>query len=410
YEEDKYLKKSNGEKLKISVITGRKNHKCKFLEDNMKILPKIKTEVNSKLNDIFEEKRNQIEEISNKNNSADNPNIPCKIEIKEKNWKKIREYIKQNDNVNLSELLEIKDIRRASVAGVCPYWCPVFPEKYEIKSLENSKKTNYIGLKNIKFTFYERKEGCGFYNQFHSYINSDVIVFNSLKYKLEFLLKRKPETEVEIIDECDEFLDSFSNQRSVNLDRLQNSLANLKIKEHKTDLKEIEEVTFRIKGDKRIQESVYNKEIIPLKDTRFYKLFRLLLEKNDILSEIDEESYVFDVEETARMFEDFLDESFLTFHKKDNNLIASIVTTNLAKKFREMIDQSKIIILMSGTIHSENVLKNVFGLNEFKIVEAETLQQGNIEIKKTGFEIDCKYENILNGKISRENYLKALDE
>ena len=30
YEENKYLLKPNGEKLKISVITGRKNHKCKL--------------------------------------------------------------------------------------------------------------------------------------------------------------------------------------------------------------------------------------------------------------------------------------------------------------------------------------------------------------------------------------------
>ncbi|RLG15299.1 hypothetical protein DRN69_03195 [Candidatus Pacearchaeota archaeon] len=53
YENDKYLLKDNGEKLKISVITGRKNHKCRFLEDNENVIPKIKREVNAKLNDIF---------------------------------------------------------------------------------------------------------------------------------------------------------------------------------------------------------------------------------------------------------------------------------------------------------------------------------------------------------------------
>ena len=54
-----------------------------------------------------------------------------------------------------------------------------------------------------------RKEGCKFYQQFNSYIASDVIVFNALKYKLEFAIGRKPLTEVEIIDEGDDFLDSF---------------------------------------------------------------------------------------------------------------------------------------------------------------------------------------------------------
>ena len=43
--------------------------------------------------------------------------------------------------------------------------------------------------------------------------------------KITNLLKKSPiQTEVEIIDECDEFLDSFSNQRIINIDRLQNSL------------------------------------------------------------------------------------------------------------------------------------------------------------------------------------------
>ena len=40
-------------------------------------------------------------------------------------------------------------------------------------------------------------------------------------------MDRKPETAVEIIDECDEFLDTFSNQRTINIERLQNSLQHL---------------------------------------------------------------------------------------------------------------------------------------------------------------------------------------
>ena len=65
---------------------------------------------------------------------------------------------------------------------------------------------------------------------------------------------------------------------------------------------------------------------------------------------------------------------------------------------------------MSGTLHSEEVLKDVFGLKEFIVIEAETEQQGRIEIQRTGLEIDCKYSNFSNGNHSRENYLKALDK
>jgi len=121
------------------------------------------------------------------------------------------------------------------------------------------------------------------------------------------------------------------------------------------------------------------------------------------------ENYSFDVEETAKMFEDFLDDSYVTFTKLDSGLIANIVTTNLAKRFKQMIDKNKIIILMSGTLHSENVLKNIFGLDKFVVINAETEQQGKIDVQRTGFEIDCKYENFAKGKFTREQYLKALE-
>jgi len=53
YEEKKIVKKKNGEKLKINIITGRRNHKCKFLENNSDAIPRFQFEKNSKLNDIF---------------------------------------------------------------------------------------------------------------------------------------------------------------------------------------------------------------------------------------------------------------------------------------------------------------------------------------------------------------------
>ena len=96
YEREKYLLKDGEKKLKISIITGRKNHKCRFLEDNQNAIPIIKKEINAKLHDIFSGKREDVEETIGSDISADNHNIPCKIEIKEKNWKRLKEYLKQN--------------------------------------------------------------------------------------------------------------------------------------------------------------------------------------------------------------------------------------------------------------------------------------------------------------------------
>ena len=411
YEEDKYITKDNGERLKINVITGRKNHKCKFLEDNQNAIPVIKKEVNSKLHNIFAGKKEEMNKVISNDLSADNINIPCKIEIKEKNWHKIKQYLNQNKNVNAQDFNEIGDVKRASVGGVCPYWSPVLPDKYDLKQFKDHKKKKYTGLDNTEFNFYLGKQGCKFYEQFNSFVDSDIIVFNSLKYKLESALNRKPLTEVEIIDECDEFLDSFSNQRNLNIDRIQNSLVHVLSSGEKAEqvMKEISEIVKQIKQNKRILGAIESNEIIPLRATGIYDLFKVFLNSPEFFYEIDDENYLLEVEEIARAFEEFMDESYLTVSKKENSLIVSIVTTNLAKKFREMVDKNKRIVLMSGTLHSNDVLKNIFGLDDFKIIEAEVEHQGRIEVMRTGLEMDCKYSNFKT-RYSREDYLLALDK
>ena len=410
YENDKYLKKENNKKLKISVITGRNNHKCKLIEDNKEVIPKIKREINLKLHDIFSGKKD--EEIE-KDISADKWDLPCKIEIKDKNSRKIKEYLKKNKDVNHKNFHTIKDVKRVSVAGACPYWSPVIPEKYELggKSFVNSIKKRYKGLDNTEFVFYQRRPGCKFYEQFNSFIDADVIVFNAMKYKLESLLNRKPLTEVEVIDECDDFLDSFSNQRTLNIDRIQNAFLNVFGKNDSIEkaLDEIKAILKQIKKDKRVNKAIRSGEIMALKKTGIYDLLRVFLHSSEFLDEVDEESYLFNVEETALIFEDFFDESYVTFSKKDDNLIANIVTTDLAKRFKEMVDKNKVIVLMSGTLHSNEVLRNVFGIDDFKVIEAETEKQGRISIQRTGLEMDCKYSN-LNGENMRKRYLKALSK
>jgi len=412
YEGDKYLLGDNNQKLKISVITGRRNHKCKFLEANEHAVPKIKKEIDSNLNDIFEFDREEVDERKNKDTSADVWDLPCKIEIKEKNWKKLKEYIKQNKKVNPTDFNEIRDVSRSAVGCSCPYYSPVLPERFEIKHFPDSKKKTYEGIGGTKFVIHQAKPGCKFYEQFNSYLDSDIIVFNSSKYVLESALDRKPATEVEIIDECDEFLDKFSSQRSINMDRLQNALIYAVGYSDKFNdaVQEIASIAQHLKGDERISDALISNKIIPLKQTGVYDLLKVFLDTPELLEDIDDESYLFEVEETAKMFEGFLNESYVTVSKKDNQLTLSVVTTNLAKRFKEMADKNKLIVMMSGTLHSEHVLRNIFGMEEFKIIEAETKPQGIIEVKETGLEMDCKYSNFQSGKFTREDYLRSLSK
>jgi Rad3-related DNA helicase len=412
YEKEKYLLKGNSKRLKISVITGRNNHECAFIKTNESAIPKIKREVNSKLNDIFEFDPKEIEDQRKKDKSADSWEIPCKIDIRERNFRKIKEYLKQNKNLNLSNILNIQDVKRLPLASVCPYWSPVLPDVYDLKNLDYTQKRSYMGLNDTKFIIYQRRPGCSFYEQFNSYIDSDVIVFNSLKYKLESALNRKPLTEAEIIDECDEFLDSFTNQRHINIDRMQSSLIQFlgNKDSHHGIVEELSKIISYIKSNSEVNNAINSRGVVPLKRTGIYDIIKILNDENEFSDEIDEESYLFEIKETARMFEDFLDEAYVIFSKRENNFVVTIVTTNLSKKFQELVDKNKIVILMSGTLHSEDVLRDVFGISNFKIIEAETVQPGTIEIMKTGAEFDCKYENFRSGKYSRRDYLEVLNE
>jgi len=424
YEDDytnkKYLLKDNGQKLKIKIITGRANFACQFLQENNTQL-NSSTEQDSKLSEFYkvvaeklEENKNQAEnQINTNDNSCNNSFLPCKIEIKEKNSSQIREYLRQNPRVAPSDFYTMTHIRRMSIAPICPYWSPIVPSEIDFGVLEDAETKDYKGLKNIDYTIYQRKKGCGYYDQYQAYLNADVIIFNSEKYKLETVMNRKPSTNIEIIDECDEFLDSFSNQKKININRLNFALGSLFADDEKNQkiVDELIKLTSEILKDKQIEEHISNEGIIPLKNTQILPLLQNFSDSNFMsYVECDEENYCNHVEETARIFKGFFDETYLSFYKEDKNLIVNLVTTNLEKMFKEMLDKNKVFIMMSGTIHSEKVLKEIFGLQDFKIIEAETKMPGKITNLKTGKEINCKYSNFQAGNITRKQYLIALQK
>ena len=374
YTKGKYVLKNDHKKLKIKVITGRDNHACLF-------------------------KRGV---------SADDFELPCKIEIKEKNIDKIKEYLR--DNPKVSKNLELEDVRRISIAPVCPYWSPIVPAHMDLNL--SAVKKNYKGINNTEFNIYQRKPGCSYYQQFNSYLDSEVMVFNSAKYLLESLMNRKPATDVEIIDECDEFLDNFSSMKSINLNRFLGSINNIFIDDKSRDyfVQKIKLFVNEIILDPMTKNFALKKEIFNLKDTRIYELISMLTENYDILDEVDEDSYAHSVYETAFEFHNFPEDVYLRFRIEERGIIVDMVTINIARRFKELMDKNKSLVLMSGTIHSEKILKDIFGIEDFVIVDAEIQQLGEIKILKTGYEIDCKYENFRNGNNTREQYLISLDK
>lgn len=423
YEDDytnkKYLLKDNGQKLKIKVITGRANFFCPYLqehEDEMQgsstnsiDFAELTKEEDSKLSDFYRAAKKQTGNRITNDNSCNNYLLPCKIEIKEKNIRKIRKYLEKNPKIT-SDFTAINQVRRMSIAPVCPYWSPIVPSEIDL-NLENANCKDYAGLKGKDYTIYQRERGCGYYDQYQAYVDADVIIFNSQKYKLETVMNRKPATEIEIIDECDEFLDSFSNQKKLNLNRLNFALANLFAEDEKNQkiINELMKLSSEILKNTKIGQDVWNEEIIHIKDTKILVLLKKFLDSNFMdYVECDEENYCYHCDEVARTFEPFFDETYLCFSKEEKDTVVRLVTTNLEKRFKELVDKNKILVMMSGTIHSEEVLKDIFGISDFKIIEAETKMPGEIEASRTGLEINCKYSNFQQGIVSREQYLVSL--
>jgi len=428
YEDDytnkKYLLKPNGEKLKIQVINGRQNHVCPFMKES-EIFWNLKRKSDNGDSSLFSFSKkvsysaddDEDDEGSSKksDNSADNTDLPCKIELKDKNFDKLKEYVKQNNHVDASDFEEARDIRRMSVAPVCPYWSPILPVDFESKLDNVTEKKKYHGLNGKEFVIMKRKAGCGYYDQFEAYVNADVLIFNSHKYLIENILDRKPATEVEFIDECDEFLDNLSNRKSIQFERLEQAMIRIISDDFQTDnaIRKIMKLIREILESPEIKNAVKNGEIIHLKDTPIYDLINMIIEEDGIFDAVegDENNYYLTAYEAAITFEDFLDDTYVSFRKdeRDGKIAVDLVTTNLAKKFMEIMDKNKVLVMMSGTLHSENVLKDVFGLDNFAVVEAETQSLGVVSKCRTGLEFDCSY-SIISKEGYRAKYLKALDK
>lgn len=375
YEEDysykKYIIGKDDKRLRIKVITGRQNHKCPFADCQ-----------------------------------ADNKELPCTIEIKRKNFEKIKEYLEDNPFVNAKNFESIHDVKRISIASICPYWSPIVPAYRDIEIFKNAQKIKYLALCDAKYTIYKRQQGCSYCEQFESYADADVLIFNSKKYLLETFLNRKPATEIEIIDECDEFLDSFSNERNVNLGLLKISIENLNENIGKR-FEKLTKIIDEILETDETSNLAETEEVFKLQDTTMQELFSEILSIN-VEELVDEENYIFRVWETAKMFENFLNEAYFSFFEYNDRIWVKVICLNLGKIFQELLNKNKSFVLMSGTVHSENVLKDVFGLKDFKVIEAEAKLPGRVYKQMTGKEIDCNYKKMKSDEGNREKYLKAL--
>lgn len=385
YTQKMFVLKEDKKPLKISVIKGRNNFRCPYSAGEC----------------------------------ADDTSLPCTIEIRDKNTEELLNYVQKNPLCDVSDFSSASDVRRMNIAPACPYWAPIMPSDVNPKLLGEYKKIEYTTITGKSYALFQRKKGCGYYDQYESYANSDVLIFNSRKYLIENSMTRKPATDIEIIDECDEFLDSFANERKININRLINSLNNLIPKEskNKRTIKEfINKLNYFLLNSKEI-------ECEKLEKTEFFWVIEFILE-NPNLAEDEEFNYYNTIVEIVRSFESILADSYISVErvKKESGqeklfgkesfeevIYVTIVSINLAQRFKELLEDNKVFVLMSGTLHSPEVLKDLFGIKDFKIIEAENTLPGEIKKIRTGVEKNCSYANFKKGIVNRKLYLKILD-
>ena len=378
YTQNMELRKTSGEKMKIAMITGRENH----------------------------------DSIINPGTSCADPTLPDTIKITEKNYQQIKEYYLENPFINNKEFTELKGVTRMSIAPANPYWSPIISADYEVRNLRDAKKYEYMGCNGKKYIFYHRKRGCSYYDQYLAYTRADVIIFNAAKYNLELSIGRKPLTEVDIIDEADVFLDNFFEQSELNLTMLANSLRALKVDSpsSKDSIEKIRDLIFAEEKNKQAL-GVDESQIFEIENTKIKEIMSVINSSPELQSEIaiDETNYSNKALEIAKDFSDSVKEVYVNYRKKDENLFVKLVTTNLSYKIRDLMNKTKALVFMSGTLHSKSVLRDIFQINNYKVVEAEIVNPGTMDIVMTGKEFDCRYSNFSSGKHSRKDYLEALD-
>lgn len=207
---------------------------------------------------------------------------------------------------------------------------------------------------------------CPYYKQFYSYVESDVIVFNSAKWNLETMMGRKPKVRIEIIDEGDYWLDSQATTIELTRSTIDKIFpGSNKMKQIKTDTLANFDMAFRkIKSD--VDKSKSNGEnIINTKDYKqlFYAINVFLAEykkQNEDDDTINQK--LLDII-TVRQYADVASLSYVE-GKRDETKIIKVYIPYPDKLLQTLFkSSSKNLVLTSGTMHSSFVLSNLFGIN-----------------------------------------------
>lgn len=401
---NKFVLKRNGKKLSVTVIVGRNNFKCRWLEEQYQLQRKI-IDMSEKPENVgqYAPVDDDILTTYRYDQSCANKRLPCTKPLK---------YIGKGRRES-----------RMNVGPKCPYWIPTpmpkeiidswaktsiagddieenFDDSSEHDFEDNpdnedivTKPTINTRLDDIKdrvhcsnIEYYNsvgwgevgvfiRDVGpnihpvCPYYEQFYSYARSDAIVMNSAKWNLETQMGRKPQVDIEIMDEGDYWLDSLTTTIEIprsSIDRIITGDSN--IKKLKSDALAMFDMSFRhIKARLYEQSKAKATDINIIDAANYREVFQAMLTLfREYAQETDDDERIEQKLVNLDMILRYSDRASISIKQgaREETKILKIYIPYPDLLLSELLrSSSKNIIITSGTLHEKSVLNSLFGIN-----------------------------------------------
>ncbi len=259
----------------------------------------------------------------------------------------------------------------------CPHWGFVFP-KGVAKDLKGAEKMFYEGIDGEWAACMHGD--CEYWAQFSSFQSADVIVMNSMKWAAEVSMGRLPKSPITVIDEADEWLDSLALKAQITEKRIAAIMEKLQDEDSVSELR----VAWRKAMGGRDH-------------------FGLAVLLTNMLEEIDETSDDFfwklkSVVENWENVECEVENDSLLYLVPDPKPVLRKLIERVGGKW----------LMMSATLQSEEVLREVFGIEPL-IVEGETNFPGRLIQRISGEEVAVNHDKWSSDSFKRE-YWKNLSE
>jgi Rad3-related DNA helicase len=260
----------------------------------------------------------------------------------------------------------------------CKHWGFIF-QKATAGSVKDAKKSPYEGVDGE--WAWCMKGGCPYWKQFEAYLKSDVIVMNSMKWAAEVAIGRLPKFPLTVVDEADDWLDSLALKVPITDKRVEMIRKKLDDEELVGELDKVWSGTLSGRKDPldlAIYLSALLEDMEEVGVDILWKLKSVLEHWDNVECEVRENTVMYLVPDPRVVLEKFMEK--------------------VGGKW----------LLMSATVQSKDVLKDVFGI-EPAFVEGETKFPGTLTQRMTGEEEAVNYEK-WRGESFRQKYWGLLSE